>query len=61
MIDPHNPNSLSQLKIDKWVKSGYVEQWHRRDDINYLPKATVVCLPSYSEVTQNVTRSRKLF
>tara|TARA_B110000037_G_scaffold222759_1_gene299377 strand:+ start:2470 stop:3594 length:1125 start_codon:yes stop_codon:yes gene_type:complete len=49
-IDSHNPLSLSQLQIDKWVNSGVIEQWKRCDKMELVyQQALIVCLPSYNE------------
>lgn len=49
-IDLHNPSSISQTHIDKWVASGIIEQWERCDNIETVYRqATIVCLPSYNE------------
>jgi len=49
-VDLHNPETVSQKEIDKWVVSGIIEHWKRRDDMEKVYKKTsIVCLPSYSE------------
>ncbi len=49
-LDRHNPESIKQSQIDKWVQQGPVEYWCRRDDMDQIYKeASVVCLPSYNE------------
>jgi glycosyltransferase involved in cell wall biosynthesis len=49
-IDKHNPETLSQSQIDKWVESGILEHWGRREDmVRVYSKASIVCLPSYNE------------
>jgi len=49
-IDPHNPEFIPQTQIDIWVKSGVIEHWGHCSNMHLIyPKATIVCLPSYSE------------
>jgi glycosyltransferase involved in cell wall biosynthesis len=49
-IDIHNPKSLSQAQINKWVSAGIIEQWSRCDNMETIyEKASIVCLPSYNE------------
>ena len=49
-IDFHNPETIEQKQIDKWVASGVVKQWNRRNDIEKVYRqASIVCLPSYNE------------
>ena len=49
-IDLHNPASVSQAQIDKWVDYGMIEQWSRCDDMEKVYQhVSIVCLPSYSE------------
>jgi glycosyltransferase involved in cell wall biosynthesis len=49
-IDLDNPESIKQIQIDKWVKSGTIEHWGRRDDMKKVYKdSSIVCLPSYNE------------
>ena len=49
-IDLHNPASVSQTQINKWVNTGVIEQWGRCDNMELVYRqATVVCLPSYNE------------
>ena len=49
-IDLENPLSISKNQIEKWVNSGILEHWARRDDMEKIyPKISIVCLPSYNE------------
>jgi glycosyltransferase involved in cell wall biosynthesis len=48
--DPHNPECIPQSQIDAWEKEGMVEIWGRCEDMSaVMNKASIVCLPSYSE------------
>jgi glycosyltransferase involved in cell wall biosynthesis len=48
--DPHNPECIPQSQIDEWEKEGMVEIWGRCEDMSaVMNKASIVCLPSYSE------------
>lgn len=48
--DLKNSASIRESLVQKWVKSGAVERWRRRDDMaNVYPLSTIVCLPSYRE------------
>ncbi len=48
MPDPFNPGSISEDKLQTWVKEGVVEwQGFRRDMPNALLDAHIVCLPTY--------------
>ena len=47
-IDKANPNSISSLKIDNWIKNGVVELIGFANDIPELfSRAHIICLPSY--------------
>lgn len=49
-IDLNNPESIEQAQIDKWIKSGIIEQWGRCDNMEKVyKKSSIVCLPSYNE------------
>ncbi len=49
-IDLNNPESIKQTQIDKWMKSGIIEQWGRCDNMEKVyKKSSIVCLPSYNE------------
>lgn len=49
-VDSHNPTSLTQPQLDKWVAEGVVECWgHRTDMPEVLATASIVVLPSYRE------------
>ena len=49
-IDSHNPASITQSQVDRWVQQGAVEHWSRRDDMDQIyQQASIVCLPSYHE------------
>lgn len=49
-IDLHNPVSVSQSQINKWVTSGIIEHWSRCNNMERIyQQASIVCLPSYSE------------
>ena len=48
--DPHNPESVSILQLEEWLKKGVVEWWgHKEEMQNIYQQATIVCLPSYRE------------
>jgi glycosyltransferase involved in cell wall biosynthesis len=48
--DQSNPASVHGEDLSSWVTEGIVEYWGHRDDMhNVLPKAHIVCLPSYRE------------
>lgn len=48
--DPGNPKSISEKQLLRWVDSGDIEWWGRRDDIaDIFYSAYAVCLPSYRE------------
>jgi len=47
-IDKANPNSISSLKIDNWIKNGVVDLIGFANDIPELfSRAHIICLPSY--------------
>lgn len=49
-IDPGNLSSVSFNEISSWVKSGLVEYWGYKNNMNkILNLATIVVLPSYRE------------
>lgn len=49
-IDLDNPETVPQAKIDKWVKSGIIEQWGKCDYMETVyQQISIVCLPSYNE------------
>lgn len=49
-IDLDNPESIKQVQIDKWIKSGILEHWGRCDNMEKVyEKSSIVCLPSYNE------------
>jgi glycosyltransferase involved in cell wall biosynthesis len=49
-IDPHNPECISQKKIDEWKQEGVVNILGFRDDmVNCIQDSSIVCLPSYRE------------
>ena len=48
--DPDNPTDVGESKIREWERDGLVEWWGFSDDMaDTLPKANVVCMPSYRE------------
>lgn len=48
--DPHNPESVSILQLEEWIKKGVIEWWgHKEEMQNIYQQATIVCLPSYRE------------
>lgn len=48
--DPHNPECVPEEQLARWVESGDVEWWGRRDDMpEVYARAHVVCLPSHHE------------
>lgn len=48
--DPANPTNVGELKIREWERDGVVEWWGFSNDMaNTLPKAHIVCMPSYRE------------
>ena len=48
--DPHNPECIPKSQIDAWEEEGMVEIWGRCEDMSaVMNKASIVCLPSYSE------------
>ena len=49
-LDAANPAAISRAQIEEWVRTGYVEWWGlRRDMEQVFASATVACLPSYAE------------
>lgn len=49
-IDPDNPASLTEQKLNEWVQKGDLEWWgHQSNMPEILSQATVVVLPSYRE------------
>lgn len=49
-IDTHNPTSIEQIEIDKWINEGVVEHWGYREDMEAVfAQCSVVVLPSYRE------------
>lgn len=49
-IDPDNPTSLTEQKLNEWVEKGDLEWWgHQSNMAEILSQATVVVLPSYRE------------
>lgn len=49
-IDPDNPTSFSQAKLDQWQSEHIVELWGYRHNMpTTLSQATIVVLPSYRE------------
>ncbi len=49
-VDPSNPATISTQDLEKWIASETIEYWgHRSDMSTVLPKAAIVCLPSYRE------------
>jgi len=50
VVDPLNPASIEQSELDHWKKTGVVELWGYRDDMEQvLSLATIVVFPSYRE------------
>ncbi len=48
--DPENPSSIPQEKLDEWHESGVIEYWGEQTKMHkVLPKASIICLPSYRE------------
>jgi len=48
--DPDNPTDVGEPTIREWERDGLVEWWGFSDDMaDTLPKANVVCMPSYRE------------
>ena len=48
--DPHNPESVSILQLEEWIKKGVIEWWgHKEEMQNIYQQAAIVCLPSYRE------------
>jgi glycosyltransferase involved in cell wall biosynthesis len=48
--DPHNPESVPEEALRRWVAEGAVEWWGRRDDMPAVyAQASLICLPSYHE------------
>ena len=48
--DPDNPTDVGEQAIREWERDGLVEWWGFSDDMaDTLPKANVVCMPSYRE------------
>jgi len=48
--DPDNPTDVGESKIREWERDGSVEWWGFSNDMaTTLPKAHVVCMPSYRE------------
>lgn len=48
--DPQNPTSVSEKDLRAWSKNGTVEIWGYQQRMEkVIPKAAVVCLPSYRE------------
>lgn len=48
--DPENPSSIQTEQLQRWDEQGMIEWWGRRTDMyDVLPRATIVCLPSYRE------------
>jgi glycosyltransferase involved in cell wall biosynthesis len=48
--DSHNPECIPQSQLDEWEEGGMVEIWGRCENMSeVMNKASVVCLPSYSE------------
>lgn len=48
--DPGNPASIPRENLEEWHRSGVVEWWGHRDDIqDVLRRVHLVCLPSYRE------------
>ena len=48
--DPGNPASVDERTVRSWEEEGVVEWWgHKKDMTSVLPRAHVVCLPSYRE------------
>ena len=49
-FDEASPVAVTSADLENWVSEGVVEYWGYRDDMyNVLPKADIVCLPSYRE------------
>ena len=47
---PDNPADVGEPKIREWERDGVVEWWGFSNDMaNTLPKALIVCMPSYRE------------
>ncbi len=48
--DPDNPTDVGESKIREWERDGLVEWWGFSNDMaSTLPKAHIVCMPSYRE------------
>lgn len=48
--DSDNPTAVPTAQLEAWQKSGIVEWWGKRDDMqNVFASAHIVCLPSYRE------------
>lgn len=48
--DPQNPTSVTEKDLRAWSKGGIVEVWGYQQRMEkVMPKAAVVCLPSYRE------------
>lgn len=48
--DEASPVAVTSADLEGWLSEGVVEYWGYRDDMyNVLPKAHIVCLPSYRE------------
>ncbi len=48
--DPGNPASIEQRTLEAWHRSGVVQWWGHREDVDrVLRQVHLVCLPSYRE------------
>ena len=48
--DPDNPTDVGEPQIREWERDGLVEWWGFSNDMaDTLPKANIVCMPSYRE------------
>lgn len=48
--DDENPSSVPVERVKAWCREGIVEWWGRREDMpTVLPRAHIICLPSYRE------------
>ena len=48
--DPGNPATVSQQKVDEWVKEGVIQWWGQQEDMKEVfARCHIVTLPSYGE------------
>lgn len=48
--DSENPASIPKEQLNEWHRSGVIEYWGKQTEMHeVLPKASIICLPSYRE------------